>query len=72
MYNSEVKNYLYEYDEWNNLIKSTEYRNDLLESEENHTYEYDSQKNWMKHIEIKSGKEGVQSTTEFERTITYF
>jgi hypothetical protein len=71
-YGSVVKNYVYEYDEWNNLIKSTEYRDNVLESEENHTYEYDSEKNWTKHIEIKSGKEGVQSTTEFERTISYF
>ena len=69
---SEVKNYLYEYDEWNNLIKSTEYKDGLIESEENHTYEYDSEKNWTKHIEIKSNKEGFQSTTEYERTINYF
>lgn len=69
---SEVKNYLYEYDEWNNLIKCTEHRDDLLESEENHIYKYNSQRNWTKHVEIKSSKEGVQSTTEFERTISYF
>ena len=71
-YGSDVKNYVYEYDEWNNLIKSTEYGDNLLESEENHTYEYDSEKNWTKHIEIKSNKEGFQSTTEFERKINYF
>lgn len=71
-YHSDVTNYLYEYDEWNNLIKYIEYKNDLPESEENHTYEYDSQKNWTKHIKIESNKKGFQSTTEFERTISYF
>lgn len=71
-YGSEIKNYFYEYDEWNNLIKSVEYKNDLPESEENITYEYDSQKNWTKRIEIKSNEQGFQSTTEFERTISYF
>jgi YD repeat-containing protein len=71
-YGSDVRNYLYEYDEWNNLVKSTQYKDGLLEDEENHTYEYDSHKNWTKQIEIKSNKEGFQSTTEYERTINYF
>jgi hypothetical protein len=69
---SEAKNYLYEYDEWNNLIKSVEYNDDMFASEENHTYDYDSQRNWTKHTEIKRNNDGVQATTEFERTIKYF
>jgi hypothetical protein len=68
----DVRNYLYEYDEWDNLVKAEEYRDDSLEAEENHTYEYDSQMNWTKHTEIKSDRTGLLSTTVFERTISYF
>ncbi len=71
-YGSDIRSHLYEYDAWNNLVKSTRYKDGLLEDEENHTYEYDLQKNWTEHIEIKRNNEGFQSTTEFERTISYF